>query len=127
MTDTRRYTIDPPPSANAIWRNVKGRTLKSQVYRQWLKTVSWQIAEQRNRERCKLPCLDTLTGPCAVSLSLRRPRANADLDNRIKPVLDALEAGGAIADDKQVTTICAAWGDHDGCIVTVSPDLGTAA
>ncbi|MGI9463614.1 MAG: RusA family crossover junction endodeoxyribonuclease, partial [Aestuariivirgaceae bacterium] len=106
------FTITPPPSANAIWRNVKGRTLKSRVYRQWLKSESWTIATQRKGK--------TVEGPCTVVLSMRRPRANADLDNRIKPVLDCLEAGGAIVDDKQVETITAAWADHDGCRVEVT-------
>lgn len=109
------YTIDVPPSANAIWRNVKGRTLKSRLYRQWLDKARWMIFSQHDGE--------PLAGPTTVQISLRRPRANADLDNRIKPTLDALQSGKAIANDKQVTSIHAAWADHDGCRVTVTPDV----
>lgn len=112
---TQTFTITPPPSANAIWRNVNGRTLKSRIYRQWLKTAMHEILLQRD------PGDIPLSGPVTVSISLKRMRKNADLDNRIKPTLDALEAGGAIVDDKQICTIMATWADHDGCRVTVGP------
>lgn len=113
---TQHFDIAPPPSANKIWRNVNGRTLKSREYRRWLDLATWEIRIQQIG-----PALE---GPAVVSMSLRRPRANADIDNRIKPVLDALESGGALVNDKQVTCITAAWADHDGCRVTVGKDLG---
>lgn len=118
---TFRYTIDPPPSANAIWRNVKGRTLKSKVYRQWLDRNAWKVKTQHVGE--------PIDGPVTVSIHLNRPRANADIDNRIKPALDVLEAAGAIVNDKQVMSVYAAWVNCDPleCTVTVSPDVGAAA
>lgn len=119
MTDTRRYTIDPPPSANKLWKIRAGRMVKTDEYKRWKIAAGWSIKAQRQGE--------PLDGPATVTLSLKRPRKNADIDNRIKPVLDALEAGGAIVNDKNVTSICAAWASHDGCIVTVSPDVGAAA
>lgn len=118
MTDTRRYTIDPPPSANKLWKIRDGRMVKTDEYKSWKIAASWSIKSQRQGE--------ALDGPTAVTLSLKRPRKNADIDNRIKPVLDALEAGGAIVNDKQVTAVCAAWAMHEGCQITVSPDVGAA-
>ena len=51
----------------------------------------------------------------------------ADLDNHLKAAIDALQEGGAIADDKQISCLTAAWADHNGCQITVSPDVGAAA
>lgn len=119
MIDTRRYTIDPPPSANKLWKIRNGRIVKTEEYRRWRGAAAWQVKLNHAGE--------PLDGPASVTMSMRRPRKNADIDNRIKPVLDALEAGGAIVNDKQVTCICAAWGNHDGCQITVSPDVGAAA
>lgn len=122
-TIQRRYTIDAPPSANALFRNktwkdnpkARGR-IKTPAYDRWRETAAIQIKLQH-----KGPPVE---GPTAVTLSMRRRHPRADLDNRIKPTLDALQAGGAIVDDKQITTVCAAWADHDDCIVIVSPDVG---
>lgn len=119
MTDTRRYTIDPPPSANKLWKIRDGRIVKTDDYKAWRIKAGWAIRAQRQG--------NPLDGPTSVTMSMKRPRKNADIDNRIKPVLDALEAGGAIVNDKQVTAVCASWANHDGCQVTVSPDVGAAA
>ena len=125
MTDTRRYTIDPPPSANKLFRNatpkdnVRGR-IKTKKYHDWRNLVVHQLRLQKRG-------LPTLTGPVAVSITRRRHHPLLDLSNGIKPVEDALQAAGIIENDRQVTLICASWGDHSDCIVTVSPDVGAAA
>lgn len=118
MTDTRRYTIDMPPSLNGIFTNRRGGRAKTTAYKRWKDVASWQVKLQHDG--------DPLEGPASVTMSMPRPRSNADIDNRIKPVLDALEAGGALGNDKQVTSVCAAWANHKDCIVTVSPDVGAA-
>lgn len=115
----RRYTIDPPPSANKLWKIRSGRIVKTDQYKSWRIAAAWAIRAQHRG--------NPFTGPALITLSLRRPRANADIDNRIKPVLDALEAGGALVNDKQVTCVTAAWADHDGCRVTVGADMAAAA
>lgn len=121
-----RYTIDPPPTANKLFRNrtakdnakAPGR-IRTAAYKRWHDLAAMQVRLQH-----KGPPLE---GNASVTLSVRRYHPRADIDNRIKPVLDALEAGGALVNDKQVTSVCAAWANHDQCIVTVSPDVGTAA
>ena len=110
---TQTFTITPPPSANKLWKPVGYKLVKTDAYKRWSRKAGWEVKLGRNGH-------ETLTGPVAVSISLRRPRSNADLDNRVKPVVDALQAGGAIANDKQVETILATWADHDGCRVKVS-------
>lgn len=110
------YTITVPPTANKLWKPVNYMLVKTAAYRKWMNAAGWEVKLQRKG-------LPSIQGPVAVSISLRRPRANADLDNRIKPSIDALQAGGAIENDKQITSIYAAWADHDGCRVTISPDV----
>lgn len=121
MTGLRHYKLDTaPPSTNGLFRNVRGRgRVKTDRYKKWRDKASWEIRLQH-----KGPPLD---GPTALTLSMRRPRANADLDNHLKAAIDALEEGGAIANDKQISCITAAWADHEGCQITVSADVGAAA
>jgi Holliday junction resolvase RusA-like endonuclease len=97
------FKCDMPPSANAIWRSVKGRVLKSKAYRDWLYTASW-YAKTENKGRYYF-----YEGPLTVQLNLPRQHAASDLDNRIKPLLDALQAGGIIKNDNLVHRIEACW------------------
>lgn len=114
MTDMLVFSIKMPPTANKIWRVRKGSVpYKSEEYRAWRTEAAWDIAAQRGG--------NSIEGPCKVEISARRPRANADLDNRIKPILDALQDGGAFANDNAVHEISAKWADlnHNGVFVCV--------
>jgi Holliday junction resolvase RusA-like endonuclease len=44
-----------------------------------------------------------------VTLAMRRPRANSDIDNRIKAILDFLQHIAAIDNDKHVMGVNAFW------------------
>ena len=85
-----------PPSANVIWRTTKtGRTYLNPEYKEWRKaTIPLLKSQLRGQKK--------FDGPVSVNLALRRPRANSDLDNRLKPISDLLESIGAIANDKLV-------------------------
>ncbi len=114
---TAFYTLAVPPSANNLFRNVSGKgRVKTDKYKRWSKAAAWQV-----RLGHKGPALE---GPTAVSITMKRPNKNSDLDNRAKGVLDALQAGGAIGNDKQVSCLTLAWANHPDCRVTVGPDLG---
>lgn len=79
-----------PPSANRIWRNWGGRMVKSSEYRTWKDAAAHSIAHQ-------------LAGQPALqwfSAAIIMPPTRRDLDNSAKPILDALQAGGAVSDDK---------------------------
>ena len=84
-----------PPSANRYWRtyNARRSPVRSVEAREYLRTVGGLLAAWR-----------PLSGRVAVSLVVRGLRANADLDNRIKILLDAL-TGHAWEDDAQVWSI----------------------
>ena len=102
MTLTIR--LPEPPSMNAYWRSVviKGqvRVLLSAEGRQYKQDVAaaWLKRPVAARTRYDAPT------PLAVTLEWHRGRKAGDLDNRLKPVWDAL-AGLAFENDSQIAEI----------------------
>ncbi len=90
-----------PPSANRLWRNVKGKTLKSSVYRTWLAECASLLMIAR---------APTTAGPYHLRLYVTRPdKRRRDIDNLLKPCSDALKAGGLVVDDCDAESVYAAW------------------
>ena len=91
-----------PPSANRMYRNIgPKRTIMSKVYRDWKAFNTGSINIKKG-----------FTHPSAVSieLALTPPdKRKRDLDNYIKPVLDALEASGALENDNMVKRLNVFW------------------
>ena len=86
-----------PPSINHYWRRVGPRTLISREGRRF-----------RARVLALLAALDLrpLTGPLAVEVEVFPPdHRRRDIDNVQKALLDALQHGGAYADDSQITRL----------------------
>lgn len=94
--------VSIPPSANRIWRYVGSRPIKSREYRAWLDSTGREIA----LANVGLTCIGK---KCRVTISAERPHASRDLDNTIKPLLDALVASGKLEDDRLVHEIKAKW------------------
>ena len=90
MTADITLTIAAPPSANRLYRMMRGHMAKSPVYRAWKDEQANAIAHQLGGAG--------LDGYFRCSIVL--PRSRQDLDNRAKPLLDAMQAGGAYRDDK---------------------------
>lgn len=91
-----------PPSVNRIWRNVvigrSARTLLSKDGRAYFAEAGAVVGTQRAGKR--------IDGRAQVELILHPPtRAQIDIDNRAKAVLDALTHGGLWADDNQVDVL----------------------
>jgi crossover junction endodeoxyribonuclease RusA len=90
------FTLPYPPSVNSAWRAVKigkfVRVLLSKEGR--LFRIAAQAAAKKQNVK-------NHEGELAVTLRLFRPRRSGDTDNRIKPVLDALQ-GIAYDDDKTI-------------------------
>jgi crossover junction endodeoxyribonuclease RusA len=96
-------TLPYPPSANRLWRNVKGKTLKSGHYRLWLTEAGWSVREQRPK---------SIPGAYRLTISAVRPDNRArDIDNLIKPISDLLKAAGVIEDDSLAKSVFAIWAD----------------
>ena len=92
------FTVDCPPSANKIWRNVSNRAIKSKEYRTWLTINSAEIHWRHKYEMIK--------GPCEVHIKYTPPNKRfKDTDNVIKPCLDLLQAADVIENDSLVEII----------------------
>lgn len=88
MSETR-LILPMPPSANRLWRIAGRSMIKTQHYREWMAKAADGVTYQ-------------LGGRPAISwfsVSIGLPVSRRDPDNGIKPLLDALQQGGAIEND----------------------------
>lgn len=109
VADEVRLELPLPPSANKLFFNVPGRgRAKTPKYRSWRSEAVLQIVRQRPGR---------IVGRAEVELRL--PNCRGDLDNRIKPVLDAAKEAGVIADDgpKYIGRIVVETGALDGVAI----------
>lgn len=103
MTQPLVLNLPYPPSMNQYWRNVRGRTLISQKGRAFKIDVQGAVVTQH-------PGLRPIAGPVSVILDVTPPdRRRRDIDNLIKPTLDALTSAGVWSDDSQVIRLEIAW------------------
>lgn len=94
---TRVYELPYPPSVNHYWRRVGWRTLISREGRRFRREVVALLAAMRARP---------VRGALVVRVKVFPPDGRRrDLDNLQKALLDALEHGGAFADDSQVARL----------------------
>lgn len=118
---TLSVCLSLPPSTNRIWRYVKGRAIKSEEYRTWLRYAA-QLVSLATRG-------GVIDGPYALTVVAGTQGASRrDLDNLLKPIGDCLMAGGAICDDRHCRRIEAEWREGvTGVVVTIEPYPMTAA
>jgi len=119
-----------PPSMNDYWRPGPNRsrtaaegsrvmyvTSKGKKYR---KEVTAEWIAQRNRR--------PLSGPLFLRGWIWFERRGSDVDNRIKPLLDALEEAGCFENDRQISAVFFRRMDATmkpgSVIVHVEPDAG---
>jgi len=110
-----RVVLPFPPSVNALYRSVKGRSILSERYRNW-KTEAGMALNLQKPER--------FGGPVSILVELTPPnRIRRDIDNAgFKAVLDLLKTYGVIVDDdsRYVREVTARWIDAgEPCTVTV--------
>lgn len=115
MSERIELFIDmAPPSANRIWlQNYKtGKTYLSPVYRQFCALVGLIVRQKNLRMPNDWPY-------CAVKITVHPKTRRGDVDNRIKPTLDALTKAGFWKDDKCVAETTARFGkpDKKGCVL----------
>jgi Holliday junction resolvase RusA-like endonuclease len=86
-----------PPSVNHYWRRVGPKTLISREGRRFRERVVAILAALR---------VEPLSGPLAINVELHPPdNRRRDIDNVTKALLDALQHGGAYADDSQIVRL----------------------
>lgn len=94
-------TLPMPPSVNELFWNKPGRgRVKTRIYDDWLGHAGWTLRSQKPGR---------IAGRVIVVMSVERSNANADVDNRIKPILDLLVGQHVIDDDRFVVGLCIAW------------------
>lgn len=100
--------IPAPPSANRLWRRARVGMRKSDEYRQWKDAAAAAVEAQRAGR-----CFDWF------SIGIDLPHSRRDPDNSIKPLLDAIQAGGAIVNDNRLRGMTLDVLDEPGEVVTV--------
>ncbi|WP_423415544.1 RusA family crossover junction endodeoxyribonuclease [Hyphomicrobium sp. B1] len=98
-----RLTLPLPPSANALFANIRGHgRVRTYAYRKWSDVAGWTIRVERPRK---------FLGPVSIEIRAGIPRRRRDLDNLAKPVIDALVSFDVIVDDSDqiVRAVTLAW------------------
>jgi len=104
MADKGSMTIDLPwpPTANRYWRNVAGRMVLSRDGRRYREAVDglvWRLCREGGGVGFGESDLE-------VTIEAHPPdRRRRDLDNLLKPLLDALQHAGLFADDSQIVSL----------------------
>lgn len=103
MNKTRLTLQQLPPSVNAIWRHTRGgKTYRTAEYMGFIRAEEWSLVPQLKSQH-------KFVGPVFITIAMRRPRSNADLDNRAKGTLDLLQHVKAIDDDRNVMGLNLYW------------------
>ena len=93
-----------PPSVNACWRNVNGRTLISEKGRKFRGSAIVAIYEQLKRKPI------AITQPVSVKVKMYPPTNHKrDIDNYLKAPFDALTHANIWKDDDQVKKVEMEW------------------
>lgn len=101
-----RLELPYPPSTNRYWRNVNGRMVLSRAGREYRKAVDglWWKLLQEGGGCCQTSKDDKLW----IYIEAHPPdNRRRDLDNLLKPILDALQYAELFADDSQIAIISA--------------------
>jgi Holliday junction resolvase RusA-like endonuclease len=119
------FDLPYPPSVNRIWRSSTKSAGKNVYiapsYVKWKQAAGALLMTQRGW------MMRRVVGPFSIDIALCPPKGHprGDLDNRIKAVLDFLQASTVISNDKHCQLICAYWAlpgmAPEGCRATVKP------
>lgn|GEM_PF-1556642 len=95
------FTMPTPPSTNTLFRNVKGiGRVKTRLYEDFIRMGMAAIRAQ------KVP---PVTGNIIAVIGVERMSLSADIDNRLKALLDTIVMAGIIQDDRYITGLATSW------------------
>ena len=101
LPSSAAFTIPTPPSANNLFRNIPGKgRVKSRHYEDFVRMAVAAIRRQ---------AVPHLAGHVIAIFGVERMSVQADIDNRLKAMLDAIVEAGVIEDDSLVTAIAISW------------------
>ena len=112
-----------PPTANTIWRRGNGRTYLNPKYKAWQNEANAMYVIQKSEKTIGTP----IKGPFEVHMTFSKSfrRKGADLDNRIKPVLDQMQKLGVIENDSLAEKVTATWGPVPGVFIRAFKHIAT--
>lgn len=84
-----------PPSVNHIYRHTCTGVYRTAAYNAWANGEILRLKRQMENQL-------RWSTPVYVTAALKRPRSNADLDNRLKGIADLMQSLGIISDDKLI-------------------------
>lgn len=95
------FTMPTPPSTNTLYRNVRGKgRVKTAAYHDFIAMGIAAIRGQR---------VQPIAGNVLAVFGVERMSKSADIDNRLKAMLDTIVKAGVIEDDRFVTAIAISW------------------
>lgn len=124
MANVACLSLPWPPSVNRYWRSpnkgrLAGRTLLSAEARAYREAAAFAVIQGDGN-------VPTLTARLAVSIVACPPdRRKRDLDNLLKPLLDALTHNAVIADDSLIDDLRITRGDivTDGLVIVTVTEV----
>ena len=118
MEHTIEFWLPFPPSANRLWRSVRGRVVLDKHYKDWKKAAANAVIITQNIRQ------QPVLGIHQLELRLAQGK-RGDADNRIKAVLDFLaQELKFIENDKLCRRASVEWAtiDHD-CLVRLTGEV----
>jgi len=103
-----QFDLPLPPSINEAWKNANGARAPTKRYTDWRKAATWRLVEQGapgpNSDR------SLVNQNVVIIIAVDRPHhRKADVDNRVKPILDTLVHNRVLKDDSLVTALAVSW------------------
>lgn len=115
-----RIVLPYPPSLWDMYVGWGKQRRLSPVYAKWRDDAGMFL---KGRHK------DPIAVPFNAAIALKRPNKRQDLDNRAKPIFDALQHHGIIKNDNLLERLTMQW-DHgmkDECVVLLIPSEGALA
>lgn len=98
--DLVTLSLPLPPSVNHAWQNVPGKgRVRSPEYRRWHKLAFDELCLQNPGK---------IVGEFSAVINCGKLNRRADIDNRIKPLLDLLK-DVVVEDDSKCARVSAGW------------------